>query len=93
MEHWNEKHSIIKFKAEWSETWIHFLDVTVWLIDRKVTTNLNVKPTYSHQYLQSSSCDPYNCIKWITTDKLFALTKSVQILIFSIDYVMAWVII
>ena len=42
------------------------LDVTVsfdyaW----KVTTDLYVKPTYSHQYLHSSSCHPYHCKKGI----------------------------
>ena len=38
IEHLNEKHPTIKFTAEWSQTSINFLDVTI--IDGKVTTNL-----------------------------------------------------
>ena len=45
----------IKFTAEWSKTSINFLDVTVSLIEGVIETDLFVKPTDSHQYLQSSS--------------------------------------
>ena len=60
IEHLNEKHPTIKFTAEWSQTSINFLDVTVSLIGGKVTTDLYVKPKDSHQYLHSASCHPYH---------------------------------
>ena len=50
--HLNEKHPTIKFTAEWSQTSINFLDVTVSLIGGKITT----ESYSSHQYLHSSSC-------------------------------------
>ena len=55
----NEKHPTIKFTTEWSQTSINFLDVTVSLIGGKVTTDLYVNPTDSHQYLHSFSCPPH----------------------------------
>ena len=39
--------------AEWSQTSINFLDVTVSLIGGKITTDLYVKATDGHQYLHS----------------------------------------
>ena len=65
IEHLNEKHSTIKLKAEWSPSLIDFLDVAVSLIGGKVTTDLHVKPTDSHQYIHSSSYHPYHCKKRI----------------------------
>ena len=61
----NEKHPTIKFTTEWSQASINFLNVTVSLIGGKVTTDLYVKPTDSHQYLHSFSCHPYHCKKGI----------------------------
>ena len=61
----NGKHPTIKFKAEWSQTMINFLDVTISLIGWKVTADLYVKPIDGHQYLHSSSCNPYHCEKGI----------------------------
>ena len=65
IEHLNEKHPTIKFTAEWSQTSINFLDVTVSLIGGKINTDLYVKPTDSHQYLHSSSCHQHHCKKGI----------------------------
>ena len=53
------------FTAEWLKTSINFLDVTVSLIEGVIETDLFVKPTDSHQYLQSSSCHPFHCKKGI----------------------------
>lgn len=50
-EHLNEKQRTIKFTAECFQTLIILLDVTVCLIAEKVTTDLSVKLTDSHQYL------------------------------------------
>ena len=65
IEHLNEKHVSMKLTAEWSQTSITFMDVTVSLLGGKVTTDLYLKPTDSHQYLHSPSCHPYQCKKGI----------------------------
>ena len=69
------KHPTIKFTAEWSQTSINFLDVTVSLIGGKITTDLYVKATDSHQYLHSSSCHPYHCKKGIPYSQAFRLNR------------------
>ena len=56
-------HPTIKFTAERSKTSIYFLDVTVSLIKEVAKTDLYVKPTDSHQYLQPSLCQPFHCKK------------------------------
>ena len=61
----NKVHLTIKFTAECSKTSIKFLDVTVSLIEGVIETGLYVKPTDSHQHLQSSSCHPFHCKKGI----------------------------
>ena len=53
-------HPAIKFTAECSKTSLNFLDVTVSLAEGIIETDLNVKPTDSRQYLQSSSCHPFH---------------------------------
>ena len=75
IEHLNEKHPTIKFTAEWSQTSINFLDVTVSLIGGKINTDLYVKPTDSHQYLHSSSCHPYHCKKGIPYSQALRLNR------------------
>ena len=81
IEHLNEKHPTIKFTAEWSQTSINFLDVTVSLIGGKINTDLYVKPTDSHQYLHSSSCHPYHCKKGIPYSQALRLnTLATEIL-------------
>ena len=75
IEHLNEKHPTIKFTAEWCQTSINFLDVTVSLIGGKVIIDLYVKPTDSHQYLDSSWCLPYLCIKGITCSQALRLNR------------------
>ena len=61
----NKKHPTIKFTAEWSKTQINFLDVTVYLENENIKTDLYVKSTDTHQYLHSSSYHPYHCKKGI----------------------------
>ena len=60
-----EIHPSIKFIAEWSQKSVNFLDVTVYLIDGQIETDVYAKPTDSHQYRHSSSCHPYHCKKSI----------------------------
>ena len=52
----NEKHVSVKLTAEWSQTSINFMDVTVSLLGGKVTTDLYLKPTDS----QCKKEIPYN---------------------------------
>ena len=42
---------------------VNFLDVTVYLENGKIKTDVYVKPTDTHQYLHSFSCQPYHCKK------------------------------
>ena len=71
----NKAHPTIKFTAEWSKTSINFLDVTVSLIEGVIETDLFVKPTDSHQYLQSSSCHPFHCKKGIPYSQALRLNR------------------
>ena len=75
IEHLNEKHPTIKFTAEWSQTSINFLDATVSLIGGKVTANLYVEHTDSHQYLHSSSYHPDQCKKGIPYNQTLRLNR------------------
>ena len=76
----NEKHPTIKFTAEWSQL-IKFPDVTVSLIGGKVTADLYVKCTDSHQYLFSPYATHIIAKRESHAVKLFVLIESVQILI------------
>ena len=75
IEYLNEKYPTIKCTAEWSQTSINFLDVTVSLIGGKITTDLYVKATDSHQYLHSSSCHPHHCKKGIPYSQALRLNR------------------
>ena len=41
----NKRHPSIKFEYEMSQTEINFLDITVFEVDNKLRTKVNVKPT------------------------------------------------
>ena len=68
-------HPTIKFTAEWSKTSINFLDVTVSLVEGVIETDLYVKPTDSHQYLQSSLCHPFHYKKGIPYSQASRLNR------------------
>ena len=70
-----KKHPTIKFTAEWSKTQINFLDITVYVENGKIKTDLYVKPTDICQYLHSSSCHPYHCIKGIPYSQTLRLNR------------------
>ena len=61
LDHLNKAHPTIKFTAEYSKSSINFLDVKVSRKGDRLTTDLFVKPTDTHQYLQASSCHPSHC--------------------------------
>ena len=61
LEHINNIHPNIKFTADYSFSKINFLDVEVSNFGGKLATDLFVKPTDTHQYLEFSSCHPDHC--------------------------------
>ena len=61
----NEFHSTIKFTSQCSNKKINFLDVNIELSNGRLSTDLFIKSTDTHQYLESSSCHPYHCKKGI----------------------------
>ena len=52
----NSLHPTIKFTMDYSTTEINFLDVTVTKVVNKLETDLYSKPTDTHQYLHTESC-------------------------------------
>ena len=53
-------HSTIKLTVEYSKKEVNFLDVHIKLINGELKTNLFVKPTDTHQFLDPTSCHPYH---------------------------------
>ena len=71
----NSIHPTMKFTADWSYSSVNFLDVKVIMKDGKIITDLYVKPTHSHQYLDSSLCHPYHCKKSISYSQAQRLSR------------------
>ena len=71
----NSIHPTIKFTADWSYSSVNFLDVKVIMKDGEIITDLYVKPTDTHQYLDSSSCHPYHCKKSIPYSQALRLNR------------------
>ena len=61
----NRFYSSIKFTCEYSREKVNYLDAQVSVGEGKLMTDLYVKQTNSHQYLDASSCHPYHCTKSI----------------------------
>ena len=59
----NSFNSTIKFTADWSKEKVNFLDIEVTFKNGVLSTDLSVKPTDTHQFLDPTSCHPYHCIK------------------------------
>ena len=59
----NSFHPTIKFTADWPKEKVNFLDVEVTLKSGVLSTDLSVKPTDTHQFLDPTSCNPYHCKK------------------------------
>ena len=68
-------HSTIKFTAEYSKEEVNFLDVNIKLIDGELKTDLFVKPTDTHQFLDLTSCHPYHCKKGIPYSQAVRLNR------------------
>ena len=71
----NKVHLTIKFTADWSYSSVNFLDVKVIIKDEKIIIDLYVKPTDTHQYLDSSPCRPYHCKKSIPYSQALQLNR------------------
>ena len=56
-------HPTIRFTADWSKEKVNFSDVEVTLNNGVPSTDLFVKPTDTHQFLDPTSCHPYHCKK------------------------------
>ena len=66
----------IKFTADWSKEKVNFLDVEVTLNNGELSTDLFVKPTDTHQFLDPTSCNPYHCKKGIPYSQTLKLNRT-----------------
>ena len=71
----NSFHPTIKFTAEYSKEAINFLDVSIRLVEGELMTDLFVKPTDTHQFLDPSSSHPYHCKKGIPYSQALRLNR------------------
>ena len=71
----NNFHPIIKFTAEYSKETINFLNVNIRLVGGKLTADLFVKPTDTHQFLDPSTSHPYHCKKGIPYSQALRLNR------------------
>ena len=65
IERLNVCHPTSKFTAEGSKEEINFLDVNLRLKNSQLETDLHIKPTGTHQFLDWTSSHPYHCKKSI----------------------------
>ena len=75
LEHLNNFHPTIKFTADYSHTKVNFLDVQVIRSGNKLITDLYIKPTDTHQYLEASSCHVYHCKSSIPYSQALRLNR------------------
>ena len=66
IEYLNSAHRMIKFTSKWSCSETEFLDVRVIYDSGKLETDVCIKPTDSHQYVQRRLCHPNACNKGIS---------------------------
>ena len=71
----NSFHPTIKFTADWSKEKVNFLDVEVTLNNGVLSTDLFVKPTDTHQFLDLTSCHPYHCKKGVPYSQTLRFNK------------------
>ena len=75
LERINSVRPTIKFTADWSYSFVNFLEVKVIMKYGKIVTDLYVKSTDTHQYLDPSSCHPHHCKKSIPYSQALHLNK------------------
>ena len=71
----NNFHPSIKFTFEYSREKFNYLDVQVIVREGKLITDLHVKQTDSHQYLDPSSRHPYHCTKSIPYSRALRISR------------------
>ena len=71
----NSCHPTIKFTYEYSSNKINFLDVVVKCHVDKIVTDLYVKPSDTHQYLETSSFHVFHCKKSIPYSQTLRLNR------------------
>ena len=71
----NNFHLSIKFTCEYSREKVNYLDVQVIVSEGKLITDLQVKQTDSHHYLDPSSCHPYHCTKSIPYSQALRINR------------------
>ena len=69
----NSFHPTIKFTVDWSKEKINFLDLEVILNNGVLSTDLLVKATDTHQFLDPTFCHPYHCKKYCCLIVLYFL--------------------
>ena len=68
-------HPTRKFTAEYSKERVNFSELNIKLIDGKLKTDLFVKPTDTHQFLDPTSSHPYHCKKGIPYSQALRLNR------------------
>ena len=68
-------HPTIKFTAEYCKEEVNFLDLNIKLIDGELKTDLFVKPTDTHQFLDPTSSHTYHCNKGIPYSQALRLNR------------------
>ena len=71
----NSFYPTIKFMTDWSKQKVNFLDVEVTLKNGVLSTDLFVKPTATHQFLDPTSYHPYYCKKGIPYSQKLKLNR------------------
>ena len=65
----------MKFTCEYSSEKVNHLDVKVIVREGRLITDLYVKQTDSHQYLDPSSCHSYHCTKSIPYSQALSINR------------------
>ena len=74
LEFLNCYHPTIKFTTSYSRKEINFLEVSVRKKNIQLVTDLYIKPTDTHQYLNASSCHVYHSKKSILYSQALHIT-------------------
>ena len=75
LEKLNNFHPSIKFTCEYAREKVDYLDVQFIVSEGKFITELYVKQTDSHQYLDPSSFYPYYCTKSIPYSQAIRINR------------------
>ena len=75
----NSCHPTIKFTADYSLDKVHFLDLEVIWSGNKLLTDLYIKPTDTHEYLELSSFHVYHSKKSICSENRFFRNRCNQL--------------